>query len=98
MAQGALPQNLATTLRLLATLLRPTSGTAAVAGFDVVREAAQVRAQVGFLAASTALYANETAVAGARADFLSTWGDFVSLVGGDPAMNNLPTHYVRDLR
>ncbi|MFI5355787.1 MAG: ATP-binding cassette domain-containing protein [Opitutales bacterium] len=45
-----------TTLRLLATLLRPTSGTAVVAGFDVVREAAKVRAQVGFLAASTALY------------------------------------------
>jgi sodium transport system ATP-binding protein len=50
-----------TTLRLLATLLRPTSGTAVVAGHDVVREPDRVRANVGFLAASTALYARLTA-------------------------------------
>jgi len=50
-----------TTLRLLATLLKPTSGSATVAGFDVVREPEQVRAHVGFLAASTALYARLTA-------------------------------------
>ncbi len=50
-----------TTLRLLATLLQPTSGTAAVAGFDIVREAQSVRANVGFLAASTALYGRLTA-------------------------------------
>jgi sodium transport system ATP-binding protein len=50
-----------TTLRLLATLLAPTSGTATVAGFDVVRDAQKVRANVGFLAASTALYGRLTA-------------------------------------
>ena len=50
-----------TTLRLLATLLEPTSGSATIAGFDVVREAAKVRANVGFLAASTALYGRLTA-------------------------------------
>ena len=50
-----------TTLRLLATLLQPTSGSATVAGFDVVREPQRVRAQVGFLAASTALYGRLTA-------------------------------------
>ena len=50
-----------TTLRLLATLLQPTSGTATVAGFDVVRDAQKVRANVGFLAASTALYGRLTA-------------------------------------
>jgi sodium transport system ATP-binding protein len=50
-----------TTLRMLATLLRPTSGGAAVAGFDVVTQAQQVRANVGFLAASTALYGRLTA-------------------------------------
>jgi sodium transport system ATP-binding protein len=50
-----------TTLRLLATLLRPTSGTATVAGFDVGRDPEKVRAQVGFLAASTALYGRLTA-------------------------------------
>ena len=50
-----------TTLRMLATLLRPSSGSATVAGFDVVTQAQQVRANVGFLAASTALYGRLTA-------------------------------------
>lgn len=50
-----------TTLRMLATLLRPTRGTATVAGFDVCTAPANVRAQVGFLAASTALYGRLTA-------------------------------------
>ena len=34
----------------------------------------------------------------ARADFLAAWSDFVSLVGADPAMNNLPARYVRPVR
>jgi sodium transport system ATP-binding protein len=50
-----------TTLRMLATLLRPTGGSATVAGYDVVRESQAVRANVGFLAASTALYGRLTA-------------------------------------
>ncbi|HUJ42810.1 MAG TPA: ATP-binding cassette domain-containing protein [Opitutaceae bacterium] len=50
-----------TTLRLLATLLRPTGGSATVAGHDVATAAARVRADVGFLATSTALYGRLTA-------------------------------------
>ncbi|MCC6415486.1 MAG: ATP-binding cassette domain-containing protein [Opitutaceae bacterium] len=50
-----------TFLRMLATLLKPTSGSAVVAGHDVATEANQVRANVGFLAASTALYGRLTA-------------------------------------
>ena len=50
-----------TTLRMIATLLKPTTGTVTVAGHDVVREANEVRAKVGFLAASTALYGRLTA-------------------------------------
>ena len=50
-----------TTLRLLATLLRPTAGGASVAGFDVTAEPGRVRANVGFLATSTALYGRLTA-------------------------------------
>src|SRR5699024_8870848 len=38
-----------TTLRMLTTLLRPTAGTATVAGYDVVREAAQVRRSIGYV-------------------------------------------------
>jgi sodium transport system ATP-binding protein len=36
-----------TTLRLLATLLKPTRGSATVAGFDVTAEPEKVRAHVG---------------------------------------------------
>jgi sodium transport system ATP-binding protein len=50
-----------TTLRMLATIFKPTSGTAQVAGFDVIRDAAKVRAHVGFLSTATALYGRLTA-------------------------------------
>ena len=45
-----------TTLRMLATIFKPTSGTAKVAGFDVIRDPEKVRANVGFLSTATALY------------------------------------------
>ncbi len=50
-----------TTLRLLATILKPTEGTARVAGFDIVEQPEQVRAHVGFLSTATALYGRLTA-------------------------------------
>jgi sodium transport system ATP-binding protein len=50
-----------TTLRMLATLLKPTSGTCEVHGHDIVTQPEKVRAHVGFLAASTALYGRLTA-------------------------------------
>src|SRR6201988_1995558 len=50
-----------TTLRMLATLLNPPGGTAKPGGHDVVTEGVQVRPNVGFLAASTALYGRLTA-------------------------------------
>jgi len=50
-----------TTLRMLATILRPTDGTAKVAGHDVVQEPDQVRTKVGFLSTATALYGRLTA-------------------------------------
>src|SRR5436309_5550461 len=46
-----------TTLRCLATVLTPTSGTATVAGHDLVREPEAIRRRIGFLSASTGLYA-----------------------------------------
>jgi sodium transport system ATP-binding protein len=45
-----------TALRILATILAPTAGTAVVAGFDVAKDPQSVRARVGFLSAATALY------------------------------------------
>lgn len=38
-----------TTLRMLTTLLRPTSGSARVAGYDITDEAARVRQRIGFI-------------------------------------------------
>src|SRR6202790_984025 len=45
-----------TTMRLLCTVLRPTSGRALVAGYDVATQPGQVRQHIGFLSANTAIY------------------------------------------
>jgi len=45
-----------TTLRILATILSPTAGSARVAGVDVVAEPLEARRRLGFLSASTGLY------------------------------------------
>jgi len=50
-----------TTLRMLATILEPTDGTAIVSGYDVVEQPEKVRANVGFLSTATALYPRLTA-------------------------------------
>jgi ABC-2 type transport system ATP-binding protein len=44
-----------TTVRVLSTLLRPDRGTARVAGYDVIAEAAQVRRQIGLTGQYSAL-------------------------------------------
>jgi ABC-2 type transport system ATP-binding protein len=44
-----------TTVRMLTTLLRPTGGSARVAGFDVVREAHKVRSSIGVALQEAAL-------------------------------------------
>jgi sodium transport system ATP-binding protein len=50
-----------TTLRMLATILSPTSGDAWVQGHSVLREPQEVRRHLGFYSASTALYPRLTA-------------------------------------
>src|ERR1700676_3761140 len=50
-----------TTLRMLATILEPTDGTAVICGYDVVEDPEKVRANVGFLSTATALYPRLTA-------------------------------------
>jgi sodium transport system ATP-binding protein len=49
-----------TTLRCLATVLTPTSGTATIAGYDLRTNPEAVRRSIGFLSASTGLYARLT--------------------------------------
>jgi sodium transport system ATP-binding protein len=50
-----------TTLRMLATILRPTAGSARLMGHDVIGEPEAVRRSLGFYSASTALYPRLTA-------------------------------------
>ena len=50
-----------TTLRMIATLLKPTSGSITVEGFDVAEEPQKVRAKIGFLTGTTKLYERLTA-------------------------------------
>ena len=45
-----------TALRMIATLLKPTSGSIEVAGIDVVKKPQEVRRRLGFLTGTTKLY------------------------------------------
>ena len=51
-----------TAMRILCTVLKPTSGSAVVAGHDVVAEPAEVRRHIGFMSANTGVYDRMTAV------------------------------------
>ena len=50
-----------TTLRILSTVLKPTSGRAVVAGHDVLTNPQAVRASIGYMSASTGIYDRMTA-------------------------------------
>jgi sodium transport system ATP-binding protein len=50
-----------TVLRILSTVLRPTSGRALVGGFDVSRDPEAVRSCIGFVSNNTAIYDRMTA-------------------------------------
>ena len=50
-----------TTIRMLCTLLRPTEGSASVAGFDIVKQAGKVREHIGLVAEKIILYDQLTA-------------------------------------
>lgn len=50
-----------TVLRILSTVLRPTSGIATIDGYDVSHEPTQVRRRIGFVSNNTAIYDRMTA-------------------------------------
>lgn len=50
-----------TALRILSTVLKPTSGTARIKGFDVVTQPYEVRHTIGFVSNNTATYDRMTA-------------------------------------
>jgi ABC-type multidrug transport system ATPase subunit len=49
-----------TTIKMLCGLLQPTSGTASVNGFDIHKEAEQVRRSIGYMSQQFSLYKNLT--------------------------------------
>jgi sodium transport system ATP-binding protein len=50
-----------TCLRLLSTVLHPTSGHATIAGYEVTTHPAEVRARIGFMSGNTGVYDRMTA-------------------------------------
>jgi sodium transport system ATP-binding protein len=50
-----------TALRILSTVLQPTSGSATVNGYDVLTQPSLVRRQIGFVSTNTAVYDRMTA-------------------------------------
>jgi len=50
-----------TVLRIISTVLRPTSGTVQVRGYDVVTQPSEVRSRIGFVSNNTAIYDRMTA-------------------------------------
>ncbi len=63
-----------TSVRMLSSLLVPTSGTATVAGFDTVEEAAQVRQHIGLLTELPGLYNRMNAV-----NYLNFFGEMYGM-------------------
>ncbi len=49
-----------TTIRMLCGLLTPTAGTGTVAGFDIMREAEQIKAHIGYMSQKFSLYEDLT--------------------------------------
>jgi len=47
-------------LRMLSTIIKPDAGRGQVAGFDIVEQPEKVRASIGFMSTSTALYGRLT--------------------------------------
>jgi len=64
-----------TTLRMLVTYLPPSSGTAKIAGCDIVRESDQVRRKIGYLPENPPLYGEMT---------ITEYLNFVAAIKGIP--------------
>jgi ABC-2 type transport system ATP-binding protein len=92
-----------TMIKMLATLLPPTSGQAWVAGFDVVGQAPQVRRRIGYvpqvLSADSALTGYENLLVSARlysiphAERELRIAEALALVGLQDAAHTLVSHY-----
>jgi len=67
-----------TCLRILSTVLKPTSGTATVAGYDVATHPAEVRQRIGFMSNNTGIYDRMTAY-----EFVAYYGRLYGIPSGE---------------
>ena len=74
-----------TTVRMLTWILRPSSGSARVAGYDVVTQADKVRASVGVLTEHHGLYGRMNA-----GDYLSFFGGLYGISAADARKRAAP--------
>ncbi|MBL8857394.1 MAG: ABC transporter ATP-binding protein [Planctomycetes bacterium] len=97
-----------TTLRILAGYLPATSGTARVAGFDVLRDSIEVRRRIGYLPESVPLYREHRVIemlefqarlhGMSRADTRRRVGEVLQQVGLTDRSRDLVGHLSRGLR
>lgn len=86
-----------TLLRMLSTIIKPTRGTAEIGGHSILTDPESVRANIGFLSTSTALYTRLTGV-----ETLEYFGGLYGLTGSrlkervDFAMEKLKLHEFKD--
>src|ERR1700757_1966581 len=67
-----------TTMRILTCFMPPTSGTATVAGFDVLEHPEEVKKRIGYLPETPPLYAEMT-----TAEYLTFVGRLKGIAGAD---------------
>lgn len=78
-----------TTLRILATLIRPTTGSALVDGLDVTKQPHKVREKIGFLSGLTHLYGRHNA-----AELMHYFGTFYNI---DKSVLDAQMEYLFDM-
>lgn len=81
-----------TTVRMLTSILRPSSGSAQVAGYDVVTQAEKVRASVGVLTEHHGLYGRMNAE-----EYLQFFGNLYGLKNSEALKRALPLLEMFDL-
>jgi ABC-2 type transport system ATP-binding protein len=81
-----------TTVRMLTSILRPSSGSASVAGFDVVKQAERVRASVGVLTEHHGLYGRMNAE-----EYLFFFGSLYSMPRDEVLRRSTPLLEMFDL-
>jgi sodium transport system ATP-binding protein len=67
-----------TTMRVISTLLKPSSGTASINGYDILTDSQKVRENLGFLSGDTGLYNRLTS-----REFITYFGKLYGLAAGN---------------